>query len=58
LRPCNHAFCGECVRTRMTSARVISCAVCGQRAQQCLGFAGPMNLPGQEVVDVSNAQVI
>lgn len=53
LRPCNHAFCGGCVRERMlqfsyANATVIRCLVCQAISTQVLGFSAPMALPGQE----------
>lgn len=53
LRPCNHAFCGGCVKERMVrfspgNVSATECMVCRMIATQVLGFSAPMALPGQE----------
>ncbi|KAF1847176.1 uncharacterized protein K460DRAFT_276992, partial [Cucurbitaria berberidis CBS 394.84] len=53
LRPCNHAFCGGCVKERMVqylpaNVSVVQCLVCRAIAANVLGFSAPMALPGQE----------
>ncbi|KAK0614694.1 hypothetical protein B0T14DRAFT_528907 [Immersiella caudata] len=63
LRPCNHAFCSSCISQYMThrcgaDGFFTICRICNTRATNLIGFSAPMALPGEDVVDLSNAKVI
>ncbi|KAK0732099.1 hypothetical protein B0H67DRAFT_655359 [Lasiosphaeris hirsuta] len=63
LRPCNHAFCASCIRGYMTygngpGAWITICRICNTRATKLIGFSAPMALPGEDVVDLSDAKII
>ncbi|KAK4168212.1 hypothetical protein QBC43DRAFT_366701 [Cladorrhinum sp. PSN259] len=63
LRPCNHAFCSSCIREYMTHAYgngtfVTVCRICSTRVARLIGFSAPMALPGEDVVDLSEAKIV
>ncbi|GAB1316553.1 RING-type domain-containing protein [Madurella fahalii] len=63
LRPCNHAFCSSCIKGYMTHSYGTNlystiCRICNTRATKLIGFSAPMALPGDDVVDLSDAKII
>jgi len=42
----------------MFQSGAVRCWVCGTHAEQTIGFAAPMSLPGEEKVDLSSTWVI
>ncbi|CUS10525.1 unnamed protein product [Tuber aestivum] len=55
---CNHAFCAECVRGKMTTREGIVCAFCGRVAELLIGISAPMSMPGEEDVALTNVVVL
>lgn len=45
LKPCNHVFCGLCIRDSMHEGDIIRCAACRKPANTSVSFAAPMELP-------------
>jgi len=63
LRPCNHAFCSSCIKGSMTYGYGTNlygtvCMICSTRATKLIGFSAPMALPGDDIVDLSDAKII
>ncbi|KAM7187279.1 hypothetical protein V8F20_011034 [Naviculisporaceae sp. PSN 640] len=63
LRPCNHAFCSGCIKHSMTyqsgpGTFTTICRICSTRATKLVGFSAPMALPGEDVVNLSEAKVV
>ncbi|KAG0137520.1 hypothetical protein HOY82DRAFT_575982 [Tuber indicum] len=58
LRKCNHAFCAECVRGKMTTREGIVCAFCGRVAELLVGISAPMSMPGEDDVVLTNVVVL
>ena len=42
----------------MTYTNTVYCKLCRTRATQLLGISGPMALPGEDTVDLSNNKVV
>ncbi|PWW78687.1 hypothetical protein C7212DRAFT_350106 [Tuber magnatum] len=58
LRKCNHAFCAECVRGKITTCEGIICAFCGRVAELLVGISAPMSMPGAEDLVLTNIIVL
>ncbi|KAK4209623.1 hypothetical protein QBC37DRAFT_49757 [Rhypophila decipiens] len=63
LRPCNHAFCSNCIKQSMTyptgpGTFVTICRMCNTKATKLIGLSAPMALPGEDVIDLRDANII
>ncbi|CAM1504856.1 Fc.00g024470.m01.CDS01 [Cosmosporella sp. VM-42] len=58
LRPCNHTFCSTCITGYMAYHNTVVCRICNAHATKLIGFSAPMALPGEDLVDLSDAKVI
>ncbi|KAM7214384.1 hypothetical protein V8F06_010222 [Rhypophila decipiens] len=63
LRPCNHAFCSNCIKQSMTyptgpGTFATICTMCNTKATKLIGFSAPMALPGEDVIDLREANII
>lgn len=62
IRPCNHIFCGMCIRdSMMTGDELDACGACGTSVTACFTFAGNMEAPKvglPTITKTSSADVI